>query len=246
MTFPANLKVFSVIGQSNASGKGNIADWPSDLPRHGSKIWSFNEDLQWVHPAIEPIQRTYVGPSLTFADQLLELNPGWPGVALVARGRPGSSIARWQSIGDGTSFFDQAKQDLELALSQSGGIHCGTLISQGEKDAQTKSDSLAWKKLAKRAINDWRHAFPPCPIVYVQLGEIPASQTSLFPYWEDVRAAQDDLASSDRRTVLVRTGDLALPDDDIHWSTANQIIIGKRAAHRMNELLQRIGGKYAA
>src|SRR5215210_7641774 len=54
-TTPNNLYLIALVGQSNASGRGDLAELPPDFPANANRLWNFTNVYTWQHPAKEPI-----------------------------------------------------------------------------------------------------------------------------------------------------------------------------------------------
>ncbi|CAA2961971.1 probable carbohydrate esterase At4g34215 [Olea europaea subsp. europaea] len=145
--------IFLLDGQSNMFGRRGVINnnWTRYIPpkyRSQSSILRLNVALTWK-VACEPLHRDMdknktcgVGPSMSFANYVLEkaFNIGVIGLVPCAFG--GSLIADWRQ---GSPLYDRHLKRSKAALEDGGEIR-GLLWYQGESDTKKQEDAELYKK----------------------------------------------------------------------------------------------------
>lgn len=240
-TLRGRLMLFVLIGQSNMSGRGRTEDAQTPAPH--PRVFSFDKDFRW-HPAREPLGTTVhdvdwvaidggtgVGPALAFARALLEVAPNLS-IGLVPCARGASTIAEWQRDLSQNSLYGACLKRVRAAATY--GEVAGVLMAQGESDAddptvvagrllsaESWADHFTWMVVALRQDLN----LPDLPVLYTQLGHLPAGVS--LPGWETVRQQQAQIILPN--VIMVPTADLPL-QTDFHFATPAQVAIGQRLA----------------
>lgn len=237
---PKDLAIFLLIGQSNMTGVAPL-DGPQEVD---PGLFVFGNDYRW-HYATDPLDRSEnqvdlvshdgdfpgVGPGMSFAKTLHELNPELQ-IGLVPCAKIGASMDAWErDLSDQTLYGSCLKR--AKAASVQGEI-CGILFFQGEKDARKTETAEAWKRKFERFVSDIRMDLgkPDLPIVFAQIGSHDDPQR--YPAWDIV---QEQQASVDLPgVVIIRTDDLPI-GDLAHFTSDSYRTIGERFATGMDSLL---------
>ncbi|MBU1450895.1 MAG: sialate O-acetylesterase [Proteobacteria bacterium] len=243
---------FILAGQSNMSGRGDLERLPPGFPVNAGRIKNFTNADVWAE-AREPLddpggQRDAcsldlypgVGPGSAFAQRLSELLPqARVGLIPCARGRV--TLAQWAPDSRPGSLYGSSLRRARLAGRKSR--VAGVLFYQGESDASSRRAVEAWPRRFAELVAAWRRDLgdPELPVVFCQIGD-------LAPMWRGDKAFRHwDLLKQRQAGVrlpgvsMVVTDDLALKDDGIHLTTASQMILGRRLAQAMHQLLLRRG-----
>ncbi len=241
--------LFILAGQSNMSGRGEPRELPPGFPAHGERIQNFSNADVWAE-AREPLDHPRgqkdacsldlspgVGPGLAFAQRLGELLPtAYVGLIPCARG--GASLAQWAPGPSPASLYGSSLRRARLA-GQKGRV-AGVLFHQGESDAGSLTVVRAWPSRFADLVTAWRRDLgdPGLPVVFCQIGDLAPRwrRTPGFRHWEELRQAQATVRLPG--VAMVATGDLPLMPDGIHLSTGAQLILGRRLAQAMYELLE--------
>lgn len=227
------LMLFVLMGQSNMSGRGNLAD-PLTPPPH-PHIFSFDKDYRW-RPAQEPLGTTLqdvdwvaidggtgVGPGLAFAHALLVTDPSLH-IGMIPCARGASTIVEWQADLSQNSLYGACLKRI-LAASSYGDL-AAVLFSQGESDADAPT-AHDWAAYFGKLVTDLRRdtGQPDLLVLYTQLGDYRGGRA--LPGWKVVQSQQTQAAGE--REIMIVTEDLAL-NTEAHFDTASQVQIGRRMA----------------
>jgi Carbohydrate esterase, sialic acid-specific acetylesterase len=188
--------VFLLMGQSNMSGRGRLADVPANAFPRQAAVSVYGNDGR-MRAAREPVDDPMgqidavsvdtaagVGPGLAFADELVRLHPGLR-VVLVPCAMGGSTIRQWQRSASRTTLYGSCLA--RAAIARRTGKLAGILWYQGESDATRRDTALIWRSRFRAMVRDLRAdlAAPGLPVVLVKLGAhppIPVEQ-STYPMW---------------------------------------------------------------
>ncbi|BEQ16688.1 acetylxylan esterase [Desulfoferula mesophila] len=244
--------VFLLAGQSNMSGHGDLSELPPGFPANAGRIGNFSNADVWTR-AVEPLDDPAgqkdacsldlcpgVGPGLAFAQVLTGLMPQ-ARVGLIPCARGGSTLAHWAPGSRPDSLYGSSLRRARLAGAKAR--LAGVLFYQGESDAYSRQAAETWPSRFAALVAAWRRDLgdPRLPVVFCQIGALAPQWRAdpAFRYWDLLKKRQAAL-----RLPLVRmvtTDDLALKDDGIHLTTASQMILGRRLAQAMYELLEKRG-----
>ncbi|KAI3758861.1 hypothetical protein L6452_06433 [Arctium lappa] len=222
--------IILLAGQSNMSGRGGVQNntWDGLVPLQSQpnpSILRLTAALTWVkardplHKDIDVNVTCGVGPGMSFANRVLEIDPRLGPIGLVpcAVGGPrGTKISEW---GKGGFLYNQLVTRAKAARSGGGSI-LAVLWYQGESDTVNEVDAKNYKRRLANLFNNLRADLgsPLLPIVHVAIG---SGQGSLV---ETVRKAQ--LETKLRKVRCVDAKGLPLLADNLHLSTSAQVRLG--------------------
>ncbi|MBE6359339.1 MAG: hypothetical protein E7057_08875 [Lentisphaerae bacterium] len=106
----------------------------------------------------------------------------------------------------------------------------GVIWYQGESNAKSVKDAVAYRDILQNMIDDWRRAFgnPDMPFIMVQLaGFGPKEAFFVDSPWAELRESQRLLAKNDPDTFMATAIDIG-EEEDIH--PQNKFDVGKRLA----------------
>ena len=245
---PQGLSIFILAGQSNMSGRGDPDDLPADFNQPDKNIWLFGNDDVWK-PALEPLDdasgqidlvsadyHAGVGPGLAFAKQLRRLRPDMK-IGLVPCALSGSAMDQWMAQGGAETLYGSCIRRAKEAMAQ--GRIAGFIWYQGESDTSTAKKVRAWPLNFKKMILGFRRDLDrhDMPVVFVQIGDLgPRFQNRLFrAYWRDMQKKQASMRIAFGEMVSAKGLPLML--DGVHLSTKAELILGRRIAGAMDNLL---------
>jgi hypothetical protein len=227
-----DLDIFLLFGQSNMSGRGELAGAPAF--RHADRVRMFRDGA--FVPAQEPVSddpEAGFGPSLAFANALFHEMHRPVGLINCARG--GTKIAQWAASDDPKSLYRTCVNQAKRALAF--GRLRGLILYQGEYDSWTLEDATAWSGRATQTLENLRKEFdtPALPVIVTQIGPDPSDVSPASPA-NILIAAQGALALPHATVVSAR--DLPFQSDRLHLSQKGQLLLGDRYAKAMWRLLR--------
>jgi cysteine-rich repeat protein len=160
-------------------------------------------------------------------------------VAIVKFAVSGSSLAGdWNPATSG-SLYHQMRTDVAgalaaLASAGDSGQVAGVFWMQGEADAMASGTAAAYEANLTSFIGQLRADFGSTglPFVFGRINvNIDTSCCFSFPFKNEVRTAQANVASAVPRTAMVDTDDLPLISDTLHFTAAGQLGLGERFAN---------------
>ncbi len=233
-------KVFILAGQSNMAGFGNVRELPQEL-----RVWPENVSLFTLKQGLRLKDDSPFGPELTFAHTPADQQPN-ENHLLIKYAVGSTSMATWSPEWDSDltertnekhygSLYRHLVGLTKTILNPESDEIEGVLWMQGERDAKFPDLADQYKECFRHLIGKLRIDLgtPGLPFVYGQINP-PADQ---FTSTETVRKAQVDLSKTVERVQMVHTDDLAKLPDQLHYSTAGQIELGRRFGTAMLELL---------
>ncbi|WP_343518216.1 sialate O-acetylesterase [Sphingomonas sp.] len=236
--------VYLLAGQSNMSGRGELAELSEAERALDPCIRLYGNDGKW-RIAAEPLddaagqvdavaedRQAGVGPGLFFARAMLKRRTR--PILLVPCAKGGSSIGRWAPGGGRDTLYGACL----ARVREAGGRIAGVLWYQGESDTGSDEKAAAWKARFAALVASLRRdlAAPRLPVVFVQLADRATSpeRAARYPAWATVQQAQ--AAVSLGCTHMVPAKGLTLNADELHLSTAGQRALGQRLAVAMEGL----------
>ncbi|KAL8257111.1 hypothetical protein R6Q59_029152 [Mikania micrantha] len=226
--------IIILAGQSNMSGRGGVLNntWDGVVPLQSQpnpSILRLTANLTWVeardplHKDIDVQATCGLGPGMSFANRVLQKDPGLGPLGLVpcAIGGPmGTKISQW---GRGSLLYRQLLRRARVARRGGGSIR-GVLWFQGESDTVNEVDAIMYKKRLLDLFTNLRADLGShlLPIVHV------AITSGQGPYVETVRKAQ--LGIKLQKVVCVDAKGLPLLQDKLHLSTPAQVRLGRMLA----------------
>ncbi|HZL10732.1 MAG TPA: sialate O-acetylesterase [Prolixibacteraceae bacterium] len=234
-----NVWVFIMAGQSNMAGRAFVEpqDTISDL-----RIISINKENCLIY-AKEPLH--FYQPKLTgldcgmsFARELIPHLDKNTVVILLPCAVGGSSISFWlnDSIFNGVHLKSNFMEKVELAKKY--GTLKGILWHQGESDA-FEAKIPEYESRLKELFSFFRKYIgnDSLPIMIGELGSYPVSET-MKTNWSSINKIIHKVARNDKHCSLVSTGDLKPKEDNIHFNSPSQRMLGQRYAEAYLKLMQ--------
>jgi len=160
-------------------------------------------------------------------------------VAIVKFAVSGSSLAVDWNPATAGSLYHQMRDDLAgalaaLAVAGDGGQVGAVFWMQGEADAQTSETAAAYEANVTGFIDRLRTEFfnGNLPFVFGRINvNIDSSCCFSFPFKDEVRTAQANVAGAVPGTAMVDTDDLPLISDSVHFTAGGQLGLGERFAN---------------
>jgi hypothetical protein len=224
--------IFLLIGQSNMAGRGVID--PEDKVEN-PRILSLNKKNEWVI-AKDPLHFDKpsvvgVGPGLSFARALLDTLPDDVKIGLVPCACGGSPMRVWapQQYWSQTSSYpyDDAVARTKVALRH--GTLKGILWHQGSAD---KKNALQYPALLSQLVTALRAEFqaPEVPFVAGEIGRFHNNCAAINRAFHEAKSIIPayDVVSSEGLTP---------GGDSTHFDTPSQLILGRRYAAKMKQML---------
>lgn len=223
--------LFVLAGQSNMAGRGVVE--PNDTVPH-PRIFSVTPDNRWV-VAKEPLQQyqpalTGLGPGLAFARALIEELDEDIYIGLIPCAVGGSSVGNWLSDSLYNGVRLKSNFTDKLLWAKEYGTVKGIIWHQGEADATAaklpryKDDlTLLFDYFRGVAAND------DLPIIAGELGIFPGVEKNRQEYMilNDILL---EVSREDKDIALVRSFGLKAKDDNVHFDSRSQRIMGRRYA----------------
>lgn len=233
-------EIYVLMGQSNMSGRGVVADAPLELRTPDPRIMLYGNDGVWK-PAVEPVDAyegqidavstdliAAVGPALAFARALA--GESERRIILVPCAKGGSAIGQWTPSTDRATLYGSCLARVSEAAPR--GRLAGLLWYQGETDAERPDRAAAWASNFTQVVQAFRADIgaPDLKVLVVGLGDRPLTgpYAGRFGSWAVVQGAQASLALPNH--VHVSAAGLPMNEDQLHLSTAGQIALGRRMA----------------
>ena len=229
------MYAFLLIGQSNMSGRGSLAEL-TDISREN--IFVLREE-GW-EKAVEPVVRdrpfSAQGLSLTFANCVHMLTG--EDIGLIPASLGGSPIKDWQP---GEALFENAVAAAERAVSM-GAKLAGILWHQGESDSLRKEDVSVYRERLsamteeiKKRTDALKEAYPdgvlsPLPFLMGELGGyLDRNPDSL--YHREVNEIMHAFVKDKPEFAVTKANDLKDKGDLLHFSTLSLRRLGLRYAN---------------
>lgn len=246
---PRDLSIYLLMGQSNMSGRGDLAQLPSALNLPQGNLWLYGNDGKW-RLAIEPLddatdqideissdaKKAGVGPGLFFAKSLLKSKKARIGLVPCAKG--GSSLSQWKPNADRTRLYGSCLARAQEAASQ--GRIAGVLWYQGETDAEKMETAELWSERMIALVESLRSDIGQQCLPWVIVGLADRPDPLKWPRpteaWGNLQLAQKELPKKIVRVGYVSAAGLDRNSDDIHLTTEAQSKLGPRLAAKMRRL----------
>lgn len=207
-----------MVGQSNMVGYGNLDDVPYFPAANRVKMVSGSSIVQGQEPTHSD---GYASCGMSFGTSL------GGEVILIPVAVGGTYISEWQK---GGSLYSNMVNKIAVA----GGVDA-MIFYQGEADAVTSSNANNWATRFASFVDDIRADYGNIPIIFAQLATEPVGATNR-PYWSVVKSQQDSMDGYDSKVKMITTDDLVIQTNDVHLTTASQIIVGQRFAYELGLL----------
>jgi len=240
------MEIYLLMGQSNMSGRGDMADLSDAERRPDRAIRLYGNDGIW-RDALDPLDdasgqidpvsadpdTAAVGPGLFFARAL----PRVPGarIGLVPCAKGGSRIDAWRPAAARDTLYGSCLARAREA-AKSGRI-AGILWYQGESDTGTREEADRWPADFTTMVAAVRRdlAAPRLPLVFVGIADRPPTEDpGKRPYWAQVQSTQAGLKLPCAQ--MVSAAGLPLKSDGLHLTTPGQRRLGVALARAMVRL----------
>lgn len=223
------LDIYLLIGQSNMAGRANLkSEDIHEIPN----VYLLNRDNKF-EAASNPLNRystirksldmQKMGPGYQFAQTLSQNNRDIK-IGLVVNARGGSSITEWNPS---SKYLNEIIRRAREA--QKYGRIKAILWHQGESDQKSaKEYPKQFKKLLKTLRKSLK--IKKLPIFIGELGKWRSSSLG-------INKALYKLAKKSKRVYLIKADSLTHKGDGTHFSRKSQLELGKRYAHKVNEVI---------
>lgn len=223
--------VFIMAGQSNMAGRGLVES--GDTISH-PRILTINKDNELIE-AKEPLH--FYQPKLTgldcgmsFARNLIGKLDSNTFILLLPTAIGGSSIKYWlnDSLFNGIHLKSNFIEKVELAKKY--GMLKGILWHQGESDATSEKIPVYEQNLTE--LFSFFRSYTgnqSLPIILGELGSYTVKE-EMKQNWSLINEIIRKTASMNAFNALVETGDLKPKDDNIHFDSPSQRLLGQRYA----------------
>lgn len=231
---PKNLDLYLVIGQSNMAGRAPIRE-QDRAAVDGAYLYTGDVLNPWV-TATNPLNRfstirkvidmQRLSIAYSFAQEMTAAEGKEIGLIVNVKG--GSRIVEWLP---GTHFFKEAVRRTREAMAY--GTLKGIIWHQGEGD----SDPLRRQWYLERLevmVQNFREAFDDPNLPFVA-GKVSEAQAYRIPINKVLEKIPDFIAHT---AVVSSEGTATLPDS-IHFDAESQILLGKRYAEAMQDLVEK-------
>lgn len=234
--------VYLLAGQSNMSGRGELAELTPLEREADPRITLYGNDEK-VRPALDPLDdptgqvdavstdvQAAVGPGLFFARATLAARR--KPILLVPCAKGGSFIDQWKGGGGRETLYGSCIARARAA----GGRIRGILWYQGESDGGRADSAKVWRAAFEDLVARFRQDLdaPRLPIAIVQLADPPSPAVMAprtFPSWAAIQAEQAGPLPT--CVAMVTAQSLPLKADTLHLTTASQRVLGARLAEAM-------------
>ena len=228
-----DLDLYLLIGQSNMAGRGKL----TAENRVGSeRIWKLDAHGQWQH-ADEPIHfdKKVAGAGLaaSFARMVADRDKDVK-IGLIPCAVGGTRIDRWIEGGD---LWSNAVARTRVAL-KSGKLKA-ILFHQGESDAASKKNTLAWAGKFETMVKSFRREFGDVPFIAGELGrylEHYRNKRGKTIDWKQIKSALHGFEGKMDRFRVVSSEDLTANADNLHFDAQSLREFGRRYAQALFDL----------
>lgn len=227
------------MGQSNMSGRGDLAELPPDLQTSDSRIRVLSNDGV-LRLAREPLDNPEnqidtvsadrsagVGPAFAFAKAVIAERPQ-SSIVLVPCAKGGTLIAAWAPAEGRDTLYGSCLARAREAAEV--GTIAGVLWYQGESDSDNYDLASAWPGRFEILVSTLRSdlGIPGLPVLMVSIGDRPVNgpYAARFPAWCELQGAQN--AFSVPGVTVVPAAALDRNDDELHLSTPGAVELGQR------------------
>lgn len=244
---------FLLCGQSNISGRGLLSELPADQSQvfpNIARIFLYGNDGIWkqgYEPTDDPTNQvdsrtadtgtgdSAVGtsPGMAFANRMLDLLPAGSEVGLIPCAKGSEEISAFRRVWSREYIYGVTMaRAYEASLM---GPIAGIVWGQGESDTLDANKAAYWRENFSNLVADMRTDLKnlSLPIVYYRLNnKSPANH----PYWSTVRHCQEVICMD--KVAWVDCDDRTFKSDKMHFTTADQLVMGARFADAMFSLMQ--------
>ncbi len=216
---PDNMQLFLLIGQSNMAGRGTVETRDQEV---NPRIFMLDKDMKWV-PAKDPVHfdkpSAGVGLCSQFARDVLKKNPNIT-IGLIPCAFGGTRIDEWKP---GAKLYDNAVARTKEAMKK--GVLAGILWHQGESDSGKPEIVKAYPEKFIAMIAKLRKDLG-AEKVPLMIGELSRQNDK----YADFNANLPDIVAKVQPCVLVKSDDLKLGKDNLHFDSQALRSFGSRYA----------------
>lgn len=228
------LKVFVLAGQSNMYGGGHVSRLPDDLRYPQQDAWFFH-DGRWLPVAPRTIQEGF-GPELSFARHMTAALGEPIGIIKLSPG--GTNLAEQWSPQNPGSLYHQLLEQVRTAQADRPIQIAGMLWVQGEADARYENFGPRYQRNLENFIRRTRQDYgaPEMPFIAGRVNP-PADWPGgpIFHWRDDVRKGIEN--ADVPRYRYINLDDIPKREDNLHYTSEGQIIMGERLAVAMLEMM---------
>jgi len=225
------LNIFLLIGQSNMSGRGLLADVPK---LSHPEVQMFRENC-WTS-AVEPLHTDRpeivgVGLGMRFAIELIEAG-GFAPIGLIPCAVGSSPLSRWMPKAD---LYENTVATVKAALEY--GNLAGILWHQGENDSGSRDDAASYGERFSNMIENLRAdlSAESVPVIAGELGHF-LKQKQGYDFFDLVNQQLRDLEGSLPAYACVGAEGLNDKGDVLHFDATSLREFGHRYAKRFLSL----------
>lgn len=233
------IKVFVMAGQSNMLGGSRVSGLPESLrgPQH-DVLYSYltpaiKDDVSDGFESLRPLERdegnfTY-GSEITFGRTVADSTDG--SIAIIKVAYRGTGLAnRWLPERD--DLYVAMKSHVEEALSDLADMDYVPNLEafvwvQSQADARRESFASSYQDNLNSLVSTFREDFGAQDLLFLQSQHHINSNAE---FGGIVRQKKISYTNSDPNSRLIDIDDLALNDDEVHFSTQAHIELGNRLA----------------
>jgi hypothetical protein len=245
-------KIYLLMGQSNISGRGDLAQLSSRAENPAIRLYG-NDGV--LRTAVEPLDLSTgqndivsadnlaaVGPGLSFA-QTMHANYNDAFIILVPCAKGGASLKQWMPDASRNTLYGSCLARAKEVLSK--GKLSGVIWYQGETDAGSLEETHLWSQRMVTLVTQLRHDLkaPKLPWVIVGLADYPTASKKPYPGWSDMQLAQAGLPKRIKYISHVSAAGLTTNADTLHLDTAAQLKLGPKLAMAMAKLQAKVDSK---
>lgn len=231
---------FVFMGQSNASGRGNLADVPAYA--NIARMFLYGNDGVWkaaAEPVDSPVGQVDAsltdttagaGAAMAFANRICTLY-GADEVGLVPANKGSTSIVLHRRLWSRKYIYGAALARIREA--EALGTTAGIVWWQGEADTGTAALAAAWPERFANLIANIRADLGNLnlPVVFVQLNSLSHKEVA----WNRLRALQADIKM--KNVAMVPSAGWEFSADKVHCTTAGYQTAGVDIANAMAAML---------
>lgn len=226
-------------GQSNMVGQGKVREL---------KHFDIPNNIQYINLTNSPgLAPERFGPEVGV---WRALNKEFPerDFIIIKYAIGGSSMLDWSANYDKSrakitghpeygNMFQYFIQKIDSINESSNSELVALLWMQGERDAKVPEAGKDYERNFRDFIKAFRQqtSTEQLPVIY---GLINPDSTK-YPFLAEVQTAQRKIEKDVENVYLVKTSDLDKWDDEIHYSTKGQLVLGERFGEKLKEIIRK-------
>ena len=231
-----DLDLYLLIGQSNMAGRGKLT---AENRISSGRIYKLDAQGKWQQ-AEEPIHfdKKVAGAGLaaSFARMVADRDKDVK-IGLIPCAVGGTRIDRWIEGGD---LWSNAVSRTKVAL-KSGKLKA-ILFHQGETDAASEKNTLAWAGRFESMVKSLRREFGDVPFIAGELGhylEHYRNKRGKTINWPQINSALHGFEGKIDRFRVVSSENLTANADNLHFNAQSLREFGRRYAQALFDLRER-------